>query len=295
MPIDRHNNEKWAGPIPARAGVGLKAQHYQAILDETPDLGFFEVHAENYMGASGLPHHYMERIRSSYPLSVHGVGLSLGSADGVSQSHLQRLKELIGRYEPDLVSEHISWSTAGHTYLNDLLPVPYTEEVLQIVADNIDETQNSLGRQILVENPSTYVAFAGSQIPEHEFLLEIIQRTGCGLLLDVNNVFVSCENHGADPTRYLDSIPSDIVGEIHLAGHACVDVDGETFRIDDHGSAVIDEVWALYENTIKRMSHVPVLIEWDANLPDFDVLYTEAKKADQFAGRAGVEETSDAA
>jgi len=268
-----------AGPIPASAGVGLKAQHFQDIFDSKPDLGWFEVHAENYMGEGGLPHHHLSQVRRDYPLSVHGVGLSLGSADGVSDAHLAKLKTLFERYEPALVSEHVSWSTNGGVFFNDLLPLPYTEECLTILADNIDKTQNTLGRKILVENPSTYVAFAQSVIPEHEFLLEIANRTGCGLLLDINNVYVSAHNHNFDAKSYLEAIPAELVGEIHLAGHALEEVNGHTIRIDDHGSEVLDEVWQLFAETHKRMSHVPYLIEWDANLPAFDTLYAEARKA----------------
>ena len=268
-----------AGPIPASAGVGLKAQHFQDILESKPDLGWFEVHAENYMGDGGLPHHHLSQIRRDYPLSVHGVGLSLGSAEGVSDAHLAKLKTLFQRYEPALVSEHISWSTTGGVFFNDLLPLPYTEECLSILSNNIDKTQNALGRSILVENPSTYVAFAQSVIPEHEFLIEIARRTGCGLLLDVNNVYVSAHNHGFDAETYLDAIPEDLVGEIHLAGHAVEEVDGHTIRIDDHGSQVLDEVWQLFARTYRRMTHVPFLIEWDANLPAFETLYAEARKA----------------
>ena len=274
-----------AGPIPASAGVGLKAQHFQDIFQAKPDLGWFEVHAENYMGDGGLPHHYLSQIRQDYPLSVHGVGLSLGSADGVSDDHLGKLKTLIARYQPALVSEHVSWSTTGGVFFNDLLPLPYTEESLTQLVDNIDKTQNALGRTILAENPSTYVQFAQSVIPEQEFLLEIATRSGCGLLLDINNVYVSAHNHGFDPQAYLDSIPPELVGEIHLAGHAVEDVDGHTIRIDDHGSEVVDAVWHLFAHAYKRMAHVPYLIEWDANLPAFETLYAEAAKARQLVGR----------
>ena len=273
-----------AGPIPASAGVGLKAQHVQDIFESQPDLGWFEVHAENYMGEGGLPHHSLSQIRRDYPVSVHGVGLSLGSADGISDEHLSKLTSLIARYEPALVSEHISWSTSGGVFFNDLLPLPYTEECLTVLSENIDKTQTALGRQILVENPSTYMQFAQSIIPEHEFLVEIARRTGCGLLLDINNVYVSAHNHQFDPRHYLESIPADLVGEIHLAGHAVEDVNGHTIRIDDHGSQVLDEVWDLFAATYERMRDVPYLIEWDANLPSFETLYAEACKARQLVG-----------
>ena len=268
------------GPIPARAGVGLKAEHYHDILENRPDIGWFEVHPENYMGAGGPPHKYLEAIRRDYPLSLHGVGLSLGSAEPVSSDHLARLALLIERYEPALVSEHVSWSMLGGTYYNDLLPLPYTEETMGVLSDNISRTQDALGRTILVENPSTYVEFEASQISEPEFLLEVARRTGCGLLLDINNVFVCARNHGFDPDAYLATIPPALVGEIHMAGHAVETKGNRELRIDDHGSPVIDEVWALYADYMARAPHVPTLIEWDRHIPAWDILLSEAQKAD---------------
>ncbi len=269
-----------SGPMPARAGVGLKAQHYRDILDHRPDIGWFEVHPENYMGAGGPPHRYLEAIRRDYPLSLHGVGLSLGSAEPIDRGHLARLKALIERYEPALVSEHISWSVLDGVYYNDLLPLPYTEETLYIVCDNVQRMQDALGRRILVENPSTYLEFGTSCLSEPDFIKEVVQRTGCGLLLDINNVFVCARNHGFDPETYLDQIPPGVVGEIHLAGHALEMLGDRELRIDDHGSAVIDEVWALYAAYMARAPHAPTLIEWDRHIPEWPVLLGEARKAD---------------
>ncbi len=280
-------------PIPARAGVGLKAEHYQNILETSPDIGWFEVHPENYMGAGGPPHKYLEAIRRDYPLSLHGVGLSLGSAEPVSPDHLARLAALIARYEPALVSEHVSWSVLGGAYFNDLLPLPYTEETVNTLSDNISRMQDALGRAILVENPSTYLEFEASQIPEPEFLLEVARRTGCGLLLDINNVFVCARNHGFDPDAYLAQIPPALVGEIHMAGHAVEIKGNRELRIDDHGSPVIDDVWALYEGYMARAPHAPTLIEWDRHIPAWDVLLAEAQKADAksaAARQAGAQE-----
>lgn len=269
-----------ASPIPARAGVGLKAEHYRDILETKPEIGWFEVHPENYMGAGGPPHKYLEAIRRDYPLSLHGVGLSLGSAEPVSPDHLSRLAALIERYEPALVSEHVSWSVLDGTYFNDLLPLPYTEETMDALSDNISRTQDALGRTILVENPSTYLEFEASHIPEPEFLLEVARRTGCGLLLDINNVFVCARNHGFDVEDYLAQIPPALVGEIHMAGHAVETKGNRELRIDDHGSPVIDEVWTLYADYMARAPHVPTLIEWDRHIPSWDVLLAEAQKAD---------------
>ena len=277
-------------PIPARAGVGLKAQHYRDVLEKEPDLGFFEVHAENYMGDGGLPHHFLSEIRKDYALSVHGVGMSLGSAGGLCKDHVQRFKHLVERYEPTLISEHISWSAFDGVYYNDLMPVPYTEEALSVFCENIDHLQNVLGRKILVENPSAYLAYESSIYDESTFILEILKRTGCGLLLDVNNVYVSASNQNFDAQAYLDSIPTDVIGEVHLAGHTVTTVNNAEVRIDDHGSPVIDPVWSLFERLMARAADVPVLIEWDANLPDFDTLHAEAKKADAHRGSAHVED-----
>jgi uncharacterized protein (UPF0276 family) len=277
------------GPIPATAGVGLKPEHYSHILERRPDVGWFEVHAENYMGAGGPPHHYLTAIREAYPLSVHGVGLSIGADGPLDRDHLAALKGVCDRYEPGLVSEHLAWSTHDGIYLNDLLPVPYNAETLARVADHIDEVQETLSRRMLLENPSTYVAFEESDRSEIEFLGEIVQRTGCGLLLDVNNVFVTAINHGFDAAAYIDAIPVRHVGEIHLGGHAeDTGDDGEPLLIDAHGSPVTDPVWALYGRAVERCGAIPTLIEWDNDVPDWETLHSEARRADAvMAARTG--------
>jgi uncharacterized protein (UPF0276 family) len=270
-----------AARVPPRAGIGLKPQHYHEILDNRPDFGFFEVHAENYMGDGGPPHHYLSRIRADYPVSLHGVALSIGGQQPLNPDHLQRLRHLLRRYDCGLFSEHLAWSTHDTAYLDDLLPLPYTRETLAHVCDHINETQDTLGCRMLLENPSTYLLFATSTMSEIDFITEIGRRTGCGLLLDVNNVFVSCTNHNTDPYRYIDAFPTALVGEIHLAGHDLRhDEAGAPLLIDAHGSAVIDPVWALYEYTLSRTGPVPTLIERDANIPPLAELMTEAGRAD---------------
>lgn len=270
-----------AGPIPARAGIGLRAPHYRELVDRKPEIGWVEVHSENFFGAGGQPHWFLDRVRRDYPLSLHGVGLSLGSVGPLDPAHLRRLKELVRRYEPCLVSEHLSWSAVVGRHFNDLLPLPYTEEALQLFGVHVMETQDYLRRQILIENPSSYVAFRHSTIPESEFLRAVVDRTGCGILLDVNNVHVSAVNHGFDPYDYIAAIPARDVGEIHLAGHE----QGEHCLIDTHGTRVADPVWGLYEWTVQRLGAIPTLIEWDTNIPVLDVLLAEARKADTLLGR----------
>jgi len=271
-----------ARPIPARAGVGLKAEHYRDILDGHPDLGWFEVHAENYMGAGGPPHHYLASIRKDYPISVHGVGLSIGSDGPLDQEHLARLKAVCDRYEPGLFSEHLAWSTHDGTFLNDLLPVPYNGETLQRVCDHIDEVQSTVGRHMLLENPSTYVQFESSDMSELDFLREIVRRTGCGLLLDVNNVYVSATNHDYSPEDYIDAFPMEHVGEIHLGGHDEDRDDADkTLLIDAHGCEVASAVWQLYGRTLRRAGPIPTLIEWDNDVPDWTTLFAEAKQVDE--------------
>jgi uncharacterized protein len=269
-------------------GVGFKPEHFEAIADTRPQLGFFEVHAENYMGAGGAPHRRLDAIRERYPLSLHGVGLSIGSPGSLDRAHLQRLAAVARRFEPTLVSEHLAWSTHEGAFLNDLLPLPYTDETLARVSEHIDEVQNALGRTMLLENPSTYVVFAESTWAETDFLREIARRTGCGLLLDVNNVFVSAVNHGFDPERYLADFPLAAVGEIHLAG--CADDTDDTglpLLIDAHNSPVRDAVWSLYSATIRRLGATPTLIEWDNDVPSWPALLDEARRAE----RAIVEST----
>ena len=272
--------------VPASVGIGLKAQHYRDVLDTRPALGFFEVHTENYMGAGGAPHRYLEAIREIYPLSFHGVGLSLGSAEGISQDHLAQTRALIERYQPGLVSEHLSFSVVDATFLNDLIPLPMTSETLKIVSENVSRSQDVLGRKILVENPSSYLQYSASSIPEAEFLAELSQRTGCGLLLDVNNVHVSALNHGFDPIAYLDTIPAHRVGEVHLAGHHVSDYNGETVLIDDHGAPIVKAVWDLYAYALARTGPVPSLIERDTNIPPLTDLLSEAAIAAHYLGKA---------
>ena len=266
-------------PVPAAAGVGLRHTHYDDFLDGRPATAWLEVHSENYLCPGGPRLATLEAIRQHYPLSCHGVGLSLGSAEGLDIEHLSRLRSLFDRFEPGLVSEHVSWSTTGGDYLNDLLPLPYTEEALDILVRNIGQAQEALGRAILIENPSSYVTFAQSAIPEWEFCIEAARRSGCGLLLDVNNIHVSARNHGYDAFDFLNAIPGELVGEIHIAGHADTEWDGRPVLIDDHGSTVKDTVWALLEAALARVGPKPVLMEWDLNLPPLDILLGEAAKA----------------
>ena len=267
--------------LPPRAGVGLKPAHYSTILDTTPDIGFFEVHAENYMGAGGPPHRYLETIRARYPLSLHGVGLSIGAHQPLDRDHLKRLKVLIDRYQPGLFSEHLAWSTHEASFLNDLLPLPYTAETLRQVCEHIDDVQSTLGRQMLMENPSTYLAFAESTFGEIDFIGEIVRRTGCGLLLDVNNVYVASTNQEWDPQAYIDAYPLAHVQEIHLAGHDTrTDENGRPLLIDTHDRQVDDTVWGLYECALRWLGPIATLVEWDADLPDWPVLKSEAERAE---------------
>lgn len=271
-----------AASIPARAGLGLKAQHCRDIIDTAPDVGFFEVHAENYMGAGGPPHRYLEAIRARYPLSLHGVGLSIGGPAPLDRTHLARLKELIQRYEPGLFSEHLAWSTHESGYLADLLPLPYTDETLARVCAHIDETQQALGRQMLLENPSSYLAFDESTWPEPDFIRAVAQRTGCGLLLDVNNVFVSAHNLGFAPLDYIAAYPLELVQELHMAGHDVRrDAAGEPVLIDSHGAAIADPVWSLFETVIGRSGARPTLIERDNNVPPLSALLDESARAER--------------
>jgi uncharacterized protein (UPF0276 family) len=276
-------------PIPAKAGIGLRFQHHQAVLDTDPDVAWMEIHTENYMGG-GTPLRYLDAIRRHYPISLHGVGLSLGSAEGLDPAHLERIRRVAERVEPAMMSEHIAWSMANGTYLADLLPLPMTEEALAVVCRHVDQVQNYMRRRILVENPSTYLRFRHSTIPEWEFMTAIAERTGCGILCDVNNIYVSAHNHGWDASAYLAALPPAAIGEIHLAGHSVRSLpDGSTLRIDDHGSHVIAEVWALYGQALARFGPVPTLIEWDTDVPPLDVLLGEADYADALLASAAQE------
>jgi uncharacterized protein len=266
--------------LPSRAGIGLRAPHVGELLATRPAVPWLEVHPENYM-SGGPALVLLEAVRREYPVSLHGVGLSLGTAGDLDARHLGRLRGLVDRIEPCLVSEHLSWSTAGGTYLNHLLPLPYTDETLGVVADHVDEVQNALGRCILIENPSSYLRFRHSSMAEPHFLAELARRTGCGLLCDVNNIYVSACNVGLDAGSYLDALPVSSIGEIHLAGHAANDADGRTILIDDHGSPVTAPVWKLYQRALERFGSVPTLIEWDTDIPELSVLLGEAGVADR--------------
>lgn len=279
-----------------RAGVGLKPEHYREVVETRPDIGFFEVHAENYMGAGGPPHRYLTAIREHYPLSLHGVGLSVGADRPLDRDHLLRLKALITRYEPELFSEHLAWSSHDTGFLDDLLPLPYNGETLARVCEHIDETQETLGRQMLLENPATYLAFAESTLSEVDFITEVARRTGCGLLLDVNNVHVSSTNLQRNADAYLDAYPLASVQEIHLAGHAReADEAGRPLLVDTHDRRVERVVWALYAGVVRRIGPMATLIEWDADIPEWTRLAAEAERAQAVIALAGRQELRHAA
>ncbi|QZP35645.1 DUF692 domain-containing protein [Pseudomonas sp. DR48] len=275
--------------LPPRAGLGLKTEHFREVLGSQPDIGFFEVHAENYMVAGGPFHHYLGLIREQYPLSLHGVGLSIGAEGPLDIQHLQRLARLIERYQPHAFSEHLAWSSHGPVFLNDLLPLAYDTPTLNRVCEHIDQVQTTLKRPMLLENPATYLAFERSTIDEADFIREVINRTGCGLLLDVNNVYVSSINHQRDPLAYIDALPLHAVGELHLAGFA-EDTDdlGDRLLIDDHGAPIDNAVWALYRQVLERVGPVATLIERDNQLPVFNVLHAEVRQADRLLQCVGV-------
>jgi len=268
-----------SGSIPAKAGVGLRFRHHEEVLESHPAAAWFEIHTENYLGGGSAPR-TLDAIRRDYPVSLHGTGLSLGSAEGLDPGHLARVRDAVERFDPGLVSEHLSWSVAGGAYLADLLPLPMTEEALAIVCRHVDQVQAFLKRSILVENPSSYLQYRHSTIPEWEFLALVAKRTGCGILCDVNNIYVSACNHGWQVTAYLAALPPSAIGEIHLAGHAVRRLDGGgTLRIDDHGSRVAPEVWSLYAEALARFGPRPTLIEWDTEVPPMAVLLEEAAQA----------------
>ncbi|MGL6289120.1 MAG: MNIO family bufferin maturase [Silanimonas sp.] len=261
-------------------GIGFKPMHAARLLGDGVDLDFVEVHAENLMGAGGPVHAQLDAVRAAFSLSVHGVGLSIGGEGPLDDGHLERLARVVARFEPAAVSEHLAWSTHGGVFFNDLLPIAYDAATLERVVRHVQQVQERLQRRVLIENPSTYVALAGSAMEEADFLAELVARSGCGLLLDINNVVVSQHNRGESPGRYVDRYPLQAVGEIHLAGHAVEVLDDDTvLRIDDHGSPVGDEVWALYAQVVERLGAVPTLIEWDTDVPAFDALAGEAYAA----------------
>ncbi|WP_243856760.1 DUF692 domain-containing protein [Paraburkholderia sp. BL6665CI2N2] len=262
------------------AGTSFKHEHLAAILADGLKDGFFEIHAENYMGAGGPPHRALAAIREAYPISVHGVCMSIGGPNPLNVAHLRRFRDLVMRYEPMLVSEHLAWSSHGGAFFNDLLPLPYTKATLDNVCEHIDQVQEAIKRPMLLENPSTYVAFASSIMSETEFIRAVVQRTGCGLLLDINNVFVSATNHSFSAQAYLDGLPLEHMGEIHLAGHGEQrDDEDELLLIDSHDCAISDPVWNLYRNLIARIGPRPTLLEWDSNLPARPELRTQALAA----------------
>lgn len=266
--------------LPAGAGIGAKPQHFEALLADPLGPAFIEVHAENYMGAGGPPHAWLRRLRERYPLSLHGVGLSIGGEDALDEAHLDRLATLVERYQPAQFSEHLAWSSHGGVYFNDLLPLRYDHAALDRVCAHLDRLQSRLGRSVLLENPSTYVEFEGGDFDEAQFLGEVVRRSGCGLLLDLNNAYVSARNHGRDAQAFVEALPLAAVGQVHLAGHARDrDAAGAELLVDDHGSAVALPVWNLFERLVARMGPVPTLIEWDTDVPDYAILMAQANQA----------------
>lgn len=272
--------------MPARAGIGLRAEHHADVLASRPDVGWLEVHSENHFAPAGAAHSALDAIRAHYPLSLHGVGLSLGSCDPLDRPHLELLRLAIERYQPLLVSEHLCWGVAGGRHTNDLLPLPYTHEALRHLVSRVSEVQELLGRRILIENVSSYVTFRDSRMTEWDFLAQLARESGCGILLDVNNIYVSARNHDFDALEYLAALPLGSVEEIHLAGHSTRILDGHELLVDTHNARVCDDVWALYAAAVARFGRVPALIEWDTDLPALDVLVSEAQRADRIAGEA---------
>lgn len=268
-------------PVPRKSGIGLRPDHYHQLLEGLPDVGFLEVHSENYFGAGGAPLLYLEQASSHYPVSLHGIGLSLGSTDPLNTEHLASLKHLVDRFDPLLVSDHLCWCSVDGVYLNDLLPLPYTEESLRHFSDRVSQVQDVIGRQILIENPSSYLKFKHSTIPEPEFLAGIVERSGCGLLLDINNIYVSATNLGFDARRYIDSVPAGAVHEYHLAGHTLRELPEGNLLIDTHDAPVSEAVWDLFEYGIEVIGDRSSLIEWDASLPALEVLVEESRRANR--------------
>jgi len=269
-----------ADRLPAAAGIGLRTPHYEALLAERPDVAFLEVHTENYFHDGGREPRLLDRLREDYPLSLHGVGMALGSADPIDPAHRRRVAAAVRRYEPAAVSEHACWGRVDGEHFNDLLPLPFTVEAVRHLAARVRELQDVLGRQVLIENVSQYLRFRHSTLTEGEFLAALVAESGCGLLLDVNNLYVNSVNVGFDPRATIGALPADSIGEIHLAGHLRKEVDGHALLIDDHGSPVAEPVWALYARVLEKFGPVPTLIEWDTNVPALDVLLAEAATAD---------------
>jgi uncharacterized protein (UPF0276 family) len=276
----RDDHRSLAASEALRAGIGLRAIHHEEVIARSPAVGWFEAHSENYFARGGSPRRVLAQVRENYPLSLHGVGLSIGSTDPIDAEHLAQIVQLTRQLEPMLVSEHLSWGSVGGRFTNDLLPLPCTEEALRHMVSRVGQVQDALGRQMLIENVSSYLQFEHSQLDEWDFLAELARQSGCGLLLDVNNVYVNAMNHGFDALRFLEAIPPGSVQEIHLAGHSIHTVGGREIRIDTHSSPVCDDVWALYSAALERFGPVPTLIEWDSDIPSLDVLVAEARKAD---------------
>lgn len=268
--------------LPVRTGLCLKHQHYHEILDEQPDVGWFEIHAENYLGEGGRPLQALREIRENYALSIHGVGMSIGSSDGLDYRHLSRVVKLVERFDPQSFSEHLAWSTHSSQFYSDLLPVPYNLEVEDLICEHIDVIQSAMKRQMLLENPSNYLSLSSSTLSESELLCNVVKRTGCGLLLDVNNVYVSAHNMGYSAEDYIAALPASSIGEIHLAGHS-IDASepSEPLLIDTHDKAVADNVWSLYRYTLEHCGATPTLIEWDSNIPEWKTLLAEMQHADK--------------
>jgi len=272
----KHNNVQTISGV----GLGLRHRHFQEIIESQPNIPWFEVHTENFFSNGSAASHHLHRIREQYPLSAHCVGMSLGSAEPPREEHLAQVKSFIERYQPSLISDHLSWSGIDNVFLPDLLPIPYTQEALDTLINNINQAQDYLSHQILIENPSSYLAFTASEIEEWDFLVTAAKRSGCVILLDINNIYVSAHNHSFDALSYINSIPTDLVQEIHLAGFSSRDIEGQTILIDDHGAPVHEPVWALYRHAIQRFPNIPTLIEWDTDVPDFNVLIAEKNLAD---------------
>lgn len=263
----------------SHVGLGLRHPHYAHVMEHQPAVSWFEVHSENFMMPGGFAPYFLTAVRNDYPLSFHGIGLALGSESGVEEAHVQRLKEIVDYYEPILLSDHLSWARVGGYHMADLLPVPYTQESLAVFRQNIDCVQNILKRPLMIENPSTYMEYKDSDMTESDFMAELASTSGCFVLLDINNIYVSCANHGWDPKAYIDKIPGHLIQEIHLAGHSIKEFPEGILRIDTHSDHVCQEVWSLYRYAIDRFGQRPTLIEWDEKIPTFDVLYQEGQKA----------------
>ena len=260
------------------AGIGLRSPHYQYILTQKPAVPWFEVLSDNYMSAGGLPLYHLERVRQDYPVTLHGVGMSLGSTDPLNLDYLARLKSLAKRIEPAYISDHLAWISVNGHYLNDLVPLLYTEKVMEYVAERILQAQEFLGRRILIENPSPYITFTDSTMSEWEFIEGLVKKADCYILLDVNNIYVNANNHGFEPIDYLNGIPKTRVKEIHLAGYE----EREDYLFDTHGYPIHPPVWELYQAALERFGSVPTLIEWDTDIPAFEVLMVETSKADNY-------------